>query len=110
VRIGASSNSRELARCETAAKDQGETQLPDVILGDTTFKAFSFGDAATMQYVKGVSYRKVHEGSCIAIEEIETGSSYRDDPPSKDDVSQPALDAEYAKLGGIVQTFSFARP
>jgi hypothetical protein len=110
VRVGASNDPKEVARCETAAKDQNEQPLPDVVLGGTTFKAFSFEQAAMMQYLKGVSYRTVHEGNCFAIEKLETGSSYKDDPPSKADIPDSVLNADYAKLDAIVQTFSFARP
>lgn len=110
VRIGASKDPKEVARCETAATDQNEKPLPDVSLGGTTFKAFSFEQAAMMQYLKGVSYRTVHDGACIAIEQLETGSSYMDDAPSKDDIPQATLDAAYAALDSVVKTFSFARP
>lgn len=110
VRIGASTDAREIARCLTAAIEQNEQPLPDVILGGTTFKAFSFEGAGMMQYVKGVSYRAVHDGVCIAIEKIAAGASYRDDPDSPDDVPDATLDAAYASLDPVVASFAFATP
>jgi hypothetical protein len=110
VRIGASTDPKEIARCESIASEQGERQLPDVTLGGTTFKAFAFESAGMMQYVKGISYRTIHNGACIAIEKLQTGSSYRDDPVSADDIPQTTLDAAYASLDAVVDTFAFVTP
>lgn len=110
VRIGVSSDPAELAQCLKADTDQGETALPDVTLGGTVFKAFSFQDAAMMQYLKGVSYRAVHEGSCVAIEKLATGSNYRDDPDSADDIPDAELAKQYDGLAHIVESFAFSRP
>ncbi|GEM_PF-1351825 len=109
VRIGASNDPETVKTCLQASKDQGEVELADVELNGTTFKAFSFQNAGMMQYVEGVSYRTVHEDQCIALEKIRTGSSYRDDAESPDDVPQETLDAMYASLDEIVQSFRFAR-
>lgn len=110
VRIGASTDADELSRCLDAADEQGEKALPDVNLNSTVWKAFEFGDAAMMQYVKGVSYRTVHEGACIALEKIQSGSSYRDDPVSDEDIADEVLQARYKSLDTIVESFTFARP
>ncbi|HRH24110.1 MAG TPA: hypothetical protein PK109_00775 [Candidatus Paceibacterota bacterium] len=107
VRVGVSVD--EVENCEKVTPDAGETALPDREINGTTWKAFSFGDAAMMKYVKGVSYRVEHNGTCYALEKIATGSSYRDDPESADDISQDTLDAEYAALDAIIETFSFSR-
>ncbi|MBU0750373.1 hypothetical protein KKH15_02550 [Patescibacteria group bacterium] len=109
VRIGASADPKEVARCEERATEQGEVELPDVTINGTAFKAFSFQDAGMMKYVRGVSYRTVHEGACIAMEAIESGSSYRDDPESSDDIPDEELQAHYDNLQQVVQSFSFAR-
>lgn len=110
VRIGASRDPKEVARCETPAVEQSERELPDTILGGTTFKTFSFESAGMMQYLKGVSYRAVHDGACLAIEKIATGSSYRDDPQSAADIPDATLEAAYASLDAIVSSFAFATP
>lgn len=109
VRIGASTDPAEVRRCEQAALEQGENQLADVELNGKTFKVFAFQDAGMMQYVRGVSYRTLHEGSCIALEKIQVGSSYRDDAPSVSDISDEALQDEYNALQMIVDSFTFAR-
>jgi hypothetical protein len=109
VRIGASTDETEVERCLEAGVTEGETALPDTMLGETRFKTFAFESAGMMQYVKGISYRTVHEGACVAIEQIATGSSYRDEP-SSEDISDTVLTAEYEKLMAVVQSFSFARP
>lgn len=108
VRVGASIDPDDVAACEKAGKDTGEEALADVTINGHTWKAFSFQDAGMMQYASGVSYRTVHEGACIALEKVRTGSSYRD-VPSPEDIPDEVLDAEYAKLDAIVQSFSFAR-
>jgi hypothetical protein len=110
VRIGVSKDPVELARCEKPSTEQSEEILPDVILGGTTFKVFSFRDAGMMQYLKGVSYRALHEGACVAIEQVATGSSYRDGFLSKEDISDVVLEKAYSDLANIVSTFAFARP
>jgi len=109
VRIGASTDPAELARCEKIADEQGETVLPDIEIGGRTWKAFSFQSAGMMQYASGISYRTLFEGKCIAMEKVRTGASYREDAPSVNDVSDEVLDAEYESLAAIVQSFTFAR-
>jgi len=109
VRVGASMDPKELARCEVAADDQGETALPDVRIGERTWKAFAFQSAGMMQYVSGISYRTVHEGRCIALEKVRTGSSYREDAPRAKDISDETLTQEYEALSSIIESFSFAR-
>ncbi|MES2668334.1 MAG: hypothetical protein V4644_01420 [Patescibacteria group bacterium] len=108
VRIGASSDPSEIERCESSASDQGETQLPDATINGAVWKAFSFQSAGMMQYASGVSYRRIHEEKCIALEKIRTGSSYREEPAS-DDIADSVLDAEYEKLSEIVESVTFAR-
>lgn len=109
VRIGASEDPDEIARCEKPSEDQGEEALSDVSIGGHVWKAFSFEDAGMMQYASGISYRTLHEGRCIAMEQVRTGSSYREGAPSEGDIPEERLAAEYAKLDAIVQSFSFAR-
>ena len=107
VRIGASKDPQEVAVCERVGN--GEVALADKVFNGVTWKSFSLEDTGMMQYLKGTSYRTIHEGTCFALEEIETGSSYRDDPPSSADISDAMLAQKYKELDGIVQSFSFAR-
>lgn len=108
VRIGASQDERELERCEEVDTSAGETALADKEIAGRTWKVFSFESAGMMQYARGVSYRTVFEGRCIALEQIRTGSTYRD-MASERDISDEVLDAEYEKLTQIVASFTFAR-
>lgn len=108
VRLGVSGYPKEVKNCEKPTTDQGEEALSDVELNGTTWKAFSFESAGMMQYVRGVSYRTLHNGLCYALEKIVAGSSYKDDPPSKADVSQTVLDQKYADLDRIVETMTFS--
>lgn len=110
VRIGASNDPKEVASCLKPTSSQNETPLPDVVIGGATWKAFSFENAGMMQYVRGVSYRTLHEGNCIALEKIASGSSYRDDPASTEDIPDEALRVRYESLDAIVESFAFARP
>lgn len=109
VRIGASTDPKEVAGCERLTPDRGETALPDSTFGDATWKAFSFGDAGMQKYVRGISYRTERDGTCYAIEQIAAGSSYREDPVGPDTIADEVLEAEFAKLDEIVKSFSFAR-
>lgn len=109
VRIGASIDPAEVERCEVASVELGESMLPDVVIANTTWKAFAFESAGMMQYANGVSYRTIHEGRCIALEKVRTGSSYRETAPSEKDISEEVLSNEYEALARIVESFSFAR-
>ncbi len=109
VRVGVSAGEKEVASCEKIVPDQGETTLADAEIGGETWKAFSFQNAGMMQYVKGVSYRVVHNGTCYVMEKLATGSSYQDDPDTEKDVPQATLDAAYGALDPIVESFTFSR-
>jgi hypothetical protein len=109
VRVSISDDPQEIAGCEKASADYGETAEADVLLGESTFKAFRFGDAGMMRYQSGVSYRKIHEGVCFAIEKIRSGSTYREEATASD-IREETLEAEYRELDAIVSSFSFARP
>ena len=107
LRIGVSTDPREVARCLDA--ENGEEKIDDAQIGGRTWTAFSFGDAAMMRYVRGTSYRIVHENACLALEQVRAGSQYRDDIPSERDISDDVLDAEYAKLSQLISGFTFVR-
>jgi hypothetical protein len=109
VRIGASKDAKEIANCERVTPDRGETALPDAMFNGTTWKVFSFQQAGMQQYVRGVSYRTMHDGACIAVEKIAAGSNYQDDPDSPEDVPDALLEERYQGLGSIVESVTFAR-
>ncbi len=107
VRVGASADPKEVASCTTATSD--ETAQPTETIHGTSWHVFSFESAGMSQYAKGISYRTVHDGSCIALEEIAAGASYRDNP-SAADIPQATLDTKYSELQPIVHSFAFAHP
>lgn len=109
VRIGASSDPKEIARCTEADTSAGETTLADRTIGGRVWKAFAFESAGMMQYAIGVSYRTVHEDRCIALEQVRTGSNYREEGSGPADIDDTTLLAEYDKLSLIIESFSFAR-
>lgn len=109
VRIGVSKESGAVAQCEKADTDVGEEALGATLINGTKWQTFSFQDAGMMQYVKGVSYRTLHEGTCFAMEAIAAGSSYRDEP-NESDLPEEELTEAYASLTDIVRSFAFAAP
>lgn len=109
LRIGASADPKDVATC--LQNDQGFTAEPksDAVINGTDFKKFEFADAAMMQYLKVISYRTIHNGTCFAMEQLETGSNYRDDPPSVKDIPDAQLNAYFNSVGEIVKTFRFTK-
>jgi hypothetical protein len=108
VRIGASTDPHEVAACNSPTGD--ETSLPDKVINGVRWKAFVLQNAGMMQYLKGISYRTIHDNTCFALEQVETGSSYRDTKASSSDIPDATLDQHYNDLSSIVESFSFARP
>ena len=106
LRIGASRDPKDVATCLEADPGYTVTSTPVVING-AVFHKFSLQDAAMMQYVKNESYRTVHGGVCFAMEELETGSSYRDIATSSDDIPDSVLNSYYDQIAPIVQAFIF---
>jgi membrane-bound inhibitor of C-type lysozyme len=108
VRVGVSADPQAVADC--LKPDPGYASEPNrqVTLGGVQFEEFDFQDAAMMQYLQGESYRVVHNNMCFAIEQIRTGSDYRDDTMTAG-IVQTQLDAYYAQAGVIAQSFQFTK-
>lgn len=106
LRVGASTDATDVKNC--LANDPGFTDetSEDVTINGTAFKKFSFGDAAMMQYVDATSYRTVHNNTCFVIEQVKTGSHYRDDTMTTG-VSDDTLDSYYAQAGDLINSFTF---
>lgn len=109
VRVGSSSDQREVAACEEPRTEQAEVELEDRVINGIPFKAFQFEGAGMMKYVTGVSYRAVRNETCYAIEAIRSGSTYREDAPSARDIPDEVLDRQFDALDSIVASFQFAR-
>jgi hypothetical protein len=105
VRIGVST---DVANCY--AKDDGYTNqtVTNVTFGGITWKKFLFGDAATMKYVNGASYRTIHNNKCYVVEQIENGSSYKD-PTLTGGYTDAQLKSFYNQTLPIVMSFRFSK-
>jgi hypothetical protein len=99
-RVGVSDS---LGNCDAT---NGERAIGSIVINGATFKQFEFSDAAMMKYISGISYRMEHQGRCVAVEQIRSGSNYRDTTTPRD-LSQKQLDDYYYLAGKIVRTFRF---
>ncbi len=105
VRVGVSTDT---AQCY--AKDDGYTTqtVTDITINGVAFKKFIFGDAAMQQYVRGASYRTIRNNTCYVIEQIENGSSYRDET-YVGGYTDADLKDFYNKTTSIVMSFKFSK-
>ena len=78
------------------------------LINGITFNKLVIQDAATMQYVEGTSYRIIYNDTCFAIEQLKTGSNYKD-VPSPQDISDYVLNSYYDSIIEIIKTFKFVR-
>ncbi len=105
LRIGVSPDT---AQCYEKNAGYTNQTITNVTINGVTWKKFIFGDAATMKYVNGASYRTIHNKMCYAVEAIENGSSYRDDT-MKPGYSDAQLKAFFAQATAIATTFKFTK-
>jgi membrane-bound inhibitor of C-type lysozyme len=105
TRIGAGPNVKECY-----APDAGYTnqKITNVTINGIAFKKFDFTDAAMMKYTQGSSYRTIHNNLCYVIEQIKSGSSYRDETMTQG-VSESQLQSYYDTAGAIARTFTFIK-
>jgi hypothetical protein len=105
VRIGVTTDSNEL---QTFLSKSAFTNAPpeQKIINGVTFYKFPIQDAGMMQFVAGFSYRTIHNGVGYAIEQIKTGSNYREDKSPKD-ISDKILDDYFNQTNAIVNSFQF---
>jgi membrane-bound inhibitor of C-type lysozyme len=105
TRIGAGPNVKECY-----APDAGYTnqKITNVTINGIAFKKFDFADAAMMKYTQGSSYRTIHNNMCYVIEQIKSGSSYKDETMTQG-ISENQLQSYYDTAGAIVRTFTFTK-
>jgi hypothetical protein len=103
VRVGVSDST-----ADCYSQDDGYTMqtVAEVDINGVTWKKFIFGDAAMMQYVSGASYRVIRNGRCYVIEQIRTGSTYRDETMAEA-YTDKQLDEIYERTLPIVLSFRF---
>lgn len=94
IRIGASSDAKEVKACEKAGP--AEKLGTDMHVGSTTLKAFTHDQLGTEKEIRITSYRAVHENACIALETFQPLTN--------------GIVATSTRISEIVSSFSFARP
>lgn len=108
VRVGASSDPKDVADCLKNDPGFTEQKVTDVEINGIPFKRFEFADQAAMQYVAGLSYRTVHNNQCFAIEQLKAGSVYIDES-MKPGYTEAELDTYFQKGDAIVKSFTFIK-
>jgi hypothetical protein len=103
LRIGVSSDPNDVKACLLPTN---ETLSQPEIINGINFSKFIIENAGMMQYLEGVSYRTIHNGICYAVEQLKTGSSYRDVPNAKD-IPDSVLNSYYNQIPDIIKTFKF---
>lgn len=105
VRVGVGDDTTTCYNTDAGYTSQ---KVTDVVINGVAFKKFDFEGAGMMQYVQGESYRAIHNGKCFAVEQIETGSSYRDETMLPG-IPDATLKGYYDQAGEIIQTFRFTK-
>jgi len=107
LRIGVSDSSNDIENCLNYCQDSfSNSPIETEVINGFTFNKLIIQDAATMQYVEGISYRIMHNEKCFVIEQLKTGSNYRDEPNPKD-IPDSELDSYYDLISEIIKTFEF---
>ncbi|MEI6810894.1 MAG: MliC family protein [Candidatus Nomurabacteria bacterium] len=105
LRVGVSPNVKECYATDIGYTNQ---KVTDVKINGVTFKKFSFQDAAMMKYIQGESYRTIHNNMCYVLEQIKSGSNYKDET-MKPGLTEAELNKYYNTAGNIVGTFRFTK-
>lgn len=105
VRVGVSPNVKE---CYTPDAGNTNQKITNVTINGVAFKKFSTSVGGMQKYVQAESYRTIRNNSCYVIEQIRTGSSYRDEKMTTAKTEKELIN--YYNLGeNIVKTFKFTK-
>ena len=105
VRVGVSPNVKE---CYTADAGYTNQKVTNVVINGTPFKKFSTSDAAMMKYVQAESYRTIHNNMCFVLEQIKSGTNYRDEKMAAG-IADSSLTNYYNEGATIIKTFKFTK-
>jgi hypothetical protein len=105
IRIGVSKDTKNCYQKDAGYENQ---KITTVTFNGITWKKFSFADAGMMQYGEGESYRTIHNNICYAVEQVKTGSTYRDNTMATG-TPDKTLNAYYAATTDILKTFQFTK-
>lgn len=107
VRVGASSDAASIAGCLKPNPGEPGSKLT-ATFGGATWTVVPLESAGMMQYLQGTSYRTVRNNTCFVLEELETGSRYREKADSAD-IPEERLRQYVNEVRQIAQTFQFTR-
>jgi hypothetical protein len=105
VRIGVTTDPIEL-QTFLSKSTYSDTPPKEEVINNITFYIFPIEDAGMMQFISGFSYRTIHNGIGYAIEQIKTGSNYREDNSQKD-IPDSILDSYFNQSKTIINSFNF---
>ncbi len=105
VRVGVSPDTKN---CYATDPGHPNQKITNVTINGVNFKRFSTSEAGMMKYTQAESYRTIHNNVCYAIEQIKSGSSYRDDKMTMG-TTEAQLENYYNLGEKIVKTFMFTK-
>lgn len=105
VRIGVTEDNAELRSFLSKSAYSMDPPKQQKI-GNEMFYVFPISDAAMMKFIRGYSYRVIHDGIGYAIEMVTIGSNYREDKSPKD-ISDQVLSEFDNQAEKIIKSFQF---
>ena len=105
VRVGVSENTKECYTPDVVFPNQ---KISNVTINGVSFKKFSTFENTTPKYTQAESYRTVRNNLCYVIEQIRSGTTYRD-ASMQPGVTDATLMGYYSVGETIVKTFTFTK-
>lgn len=96
LRIGASGDPEAVAACLVSPSGEAGEEYA---FGDVLFRAFPVKQEGSTGIIAGTSYRTVHEGRCVALEELESFGAKEEVPEFLHD--------DFERLHSLTETFRF---
>ena len=107
LRIGASRDANEVARCTAPPDSVRAGSLHSERIDGAEFTTFEASDAAMSHYLDVRSFRSVHDGTCYAIDLLVYGTNPQVyDPPATPPFSK---EQAFARMRAVLQSFRFTR-
>ncbi len=104
LRVGVSTDAKDMAVCEKTTVDGKETPAPEVVvINEEKFFKSTFSDAAMGKFLNGTSYRRLYNNKCYSIDYLQTGSNDQKAIPNFLKMSN----ADQALATEIIDTFTF---
>lgn len=103
VRVGVSPNVKE---CYALDAGFANEKVTNVTINGVAFKKFSTSEAVTTKYTQAESYRTIHNNKCYVLEQIKSGTTYRDSTMTSG-TAESTLTGYYNAGETIIKTFKF---